>query len=308
MKISPDADTDLPSYFTSSPKWAIQITIRQLIRNTSLKFIHLTDPHFVPKGDTLYGRDPRLTFDAAIADINAQHADAEAVIITGDLTHLGQSDAFENLADALAPLTPPLKLLIGNHDHRPTFAEYFPDQVFDPNGFVQSTLQTPVGVFIFLDTVLEGTHAGHYCAQRCAWLAETLAAIGDQDAYLFMHHPPFDVGVAAMDAIGLQQKQAFQDVILQQQHKVRHLFFGHVHRPMAGSWLDIPFSTLRGTNHQVWLDFTSETIQGSFEPPAYCVVNVTPETVVVHFHDFLDDSQKFSLAESPWDDWSRRKM
>jgi len=99
----------------------------------AMKFIHLTDPHFVPKGDTLYGRDPRLTFDAAIADINAQHADADAVIITGDLTHLGQSDAFENLADALAPL----KLMIGNHDHRSTFAEYFPDQVFDPNGSVQ---------------------------------------------------------------------------------------------------------------------------------------------------------------------------
>ena len=51
---------------------------------------------------------------------------------------------------------------------------------------------------------------------------------------------------------------------------------------MAGSWLDIPFSTLRATNHQVWLDFKSHGIQGSFEPPAYCVVMLGDETVMVH--------------------------
>jgi 3',5'-cyclic AMP phosphodiesterase CpdA len=270
-----------------------------------MKFIHLTDPHFVPKGDTLYGRDPSVTLAAAIADINHHHHDADAVVITGDLTHLGQEAAFAHLAETLAPLAPPLKLLIGNHDHRPSFAQFFPDQVFDKNGFAQSTLQTPAGVFIFLDTVLEGTHAGHYCAARCAWLAETLDAVGDQDAYVFMHHPPFNVGVAAMDAIGLHQKQAFQDVILPRQHKIRHLFFGHLHRPVAGSWLDIPFSTLRGTNHQVWYDIDNPVLQGSFEPPAYCVVNINAETVIVHYHDFLDDSQKFSFDDSPWDDWSR---
>jgi len=82
---------------------------------------------------------------------------------------------------------------------------------------------------------------------------------------------------------------------------VRHLFFGHVHRPISGSWHGVPFSTLRGTNHQVWLDFAAKgDIPGSHEPPAYGVVLINHETVVVHSHDFMDQSLKFSLgAQKP---------
>ena len=91
-----------------------------------MKFIHLTDPHFIPPGKTLYGRDPRIALDAAVADINAANSDAEMVVITGDLTHWGEPEAFANLADCLAPLTMPVKLLIGNHDHRPDLSRTFP--------------------------------------------------------------------------------------------------------------------------------------------------------------------------------------
>lgn len=57
-------------------------------------------------------------------------------------------------------------------------------------------------------------------------------------------------------------------------------------------------STLRATNHQVWLDFSAEAdIPGSHEPPAYAVVLIDDNRVVVHNHDFLDASRKFSLGE-----------
>lgn len=272
----------------------------------SMKFIHFTDPHFVPAGRKLYGRDPRVVVDALVAEINARHADAEAVVVTGDLTHWGEREAFANLAEALAPLRPPLRLLLGNHDARSVFATCFPDQQRDPNGFVQSVLETSAGLFVFLDTQLDGTHAGHYCEARCAWLAETLARHGDRDLFLFMHHPPFDTGIPAMDRIGLVQRSRFREVVEPHRARIRHLFYGHVHRPIAGSWLGIPASTVRATNHQVWLDLDAEEIQGSFEPPAFCVVLIDPESVLVHYHDFLDDSAKYELHDSPWDDWSRR--
>ena len=272
-----------------------------------MKFIHLTDTHFVPTGKELYGRDPRPALDAAVRDINENHADAEVVVVTGDLTHWGEPAAFENLADALAPLSPPLRLLIGNHDDRDIFKAHFPGQHRDENGFVQSTLETSAGVFVFLDTVLAGTHAGHYCETRCAWLSHTLQALSGRDAFLFMHHPPFDTGIAATDLIGLQQRDEFRKAVEPHKAHIRHLFFGHVHRPMAGSWLGIPVSTVRATNHQVWFNMKTEKIQGSFEPPAYSVVLIDEASVVVHFHDFLDASRKFALGDSPWNDWSRRE-
>lgn len=274
-----------------------------------MKLIHLTDTHFVPPGQTLYGGDPRATLAAAVADINKHHADADLVVITGDLTHWGEADAFACLAETLDPLRPPLQLLIGNHDDRTAFAAAFPKQQRDDNGFVQSVLPTPEGHFIFLDTNLTGTHAGWYCDLRRTWLAARLAeaAKADQPVFLFMHHPPFKIGLGPLDRIALQEPEAFKAVVAPHAGRIRHLFFGHIHRPLCGSWQGIPVSSLRALNHQCWLDFAAtDEIQGSFEPPAYAVVLIEAEQVIIHTHDFLDQSQKFSLRQSPVEDWAVR--
>ncbi len=273
-----------------------------------MKLIHLTDTHFVPKGETLYGRDPRATLEKAVADINENHADAELAVITGDLTHWGEPESFQNLAEVLKNLKPPLQLLIGNHDDRAVFAEVFPDQARDENGFIQSLRQTSAGHFIFLDTVLAGTHAGHFCKERRTWLLRALDRATDgRDIFLFMHHPPFVIGMPSMDRIGLMEAEEFRQVVEPFKGQIRHLFYGHVHRPMSGSWLGIPFSTLRAMNHQVWFALGSdEQLPGSFEPPAYSVALIEVDRVVVHTHDFMDDSPKFAMHDSPWDDWSRK--
>jgi 3',5'-cyclic AMP phosphodiesterase CpdA len=191
-----------------------------------MKIIHLSDTHFVPPGKKLYGREPKIALDAAIADINAHHADAELVIATGDLTHWGEPAAFDSLAGSFAALEPPLKLLIGNHDARETFKQYFPDQDGDGTGFIHSVQDTSAGRFVYLDTVLAGTHQGHFCAERCRWLSETLAASAGRDVFLFMHHPPFLIGLPALDAISLQQRDEFRAAVEPHKASIRHLFFG----------------------------------------------------------------------------------
>lgn len=274
-----------------------------------MKLIHLTDTHFIPRGETLYGRDPKAALSAAVASINAEHADADFVVVTGDLTHWGEPEAFDNLAEVLSVLVPPLELLVGNHDDRDTFSTYFPNQARDANGFVQSVRKTEAGWMVFLDTILPGTHAGYFCEARCRWLAGTLAQAKAEDApvFLFMHHPPFEIGLAPLDRISLQQKEAFWSTIEPHRGLIRHLFFGHIHRPLSGSWHGIPVSTLRAMNHQCALDFTAQdSIAGSFEPPAYAVVLIDDVSVLIHPHDFMDTSPRFSLHDSPVDDWAKR--
>jgi hypothetical protein len=96
------------------------------------------------------------------------------------------------------------------------------------------------------------------------------------DCFLFMHHPPFDTGPKAMERIGLTERDAFWQVL----------------------------SPHAAINHQVWFDLTSEDqTPGSFESPAYAIVLVDAERLVVHPHDFLDASPKFALEDSPVDDW-----
>jgi hypothetical protein len=107
-----------------------------------------------------------------------------------------------------------------------------------------------------------------------------------------MHHPPFEVGLPCVDRIGLGADGAAIAEIVAPHRNVRHLFFGHVHRPICGSWLGIPMSTMRGTNHQVPFDFDAvEVVPKSQEPPAYAVAFIDDRQVVVHVHDYLDTSR-----------------
>ncbi|MEQ8344941.1 MAG: phosphodiesterase [Sneathiellaceae bacterium] len=263
-----------------------------------MKLIHLTDTHLVMPGETLHGLDPKRRLDACIADIRRHHGDADHCIITGDLAHWGEAGAYAALRESLDALDLPITLAIGNHDDRPTLLRHFPAVPVDRHGFMQQAFDTPAGRFMVLDTNEPGTHAGWYCERRQDWLAGELART-DGAVFLFMHHPPFDIGLAPLDRIGLRQAEAVRDIVEPYAHRVRHLFFGHVHRPVAGSWLGIPVSTVRATNHQCWLDFAAgaDGLAGTHEPPAYAVVLIDEDRVIVHLHDFLYAGPRFSLAE-----------
>ena len=169
-----------------------------------MKLIQFTDTHFIPPGKTLYGRDPSIALERCIADINQQHDDADLCVVTGDLTHWGEPEAFEHLKEHLSALKIPWRLLVGNHDVRDEFVKWFPDQVLDENGFVQSTEDYAPGRFIFLDTNEPGRHEGWYCETRLAWLDAQLKNTGEQDVFLFMHHPPFDIGIPSLVAESLE--------------------------------------------------------------------------------------------------------
>ena len=176
--------------------------------------------------------------------------------------------------------------MLGNHDDREVFTKYFPRIELDENGFVQYEVKTPEGIFLILDTLEKGTDSGVFCEKRLKWLKKKLEEHEDQTIYLFMHHPPFDLHFPCIDRIGLKDKEGFHQVTQNHMHSIRHLFFGHAHRPLSGNWQGISFSSLRGTNHQVKLDFNSQVITALDEPPEYSVVFMTEESVVVHSHSY----------------------
>jgi Icc protein len=266
-----------------------------------MKLIQITDLHLVAPGKTLFDSDPRERLRLCLGDVVRCHADADLVVVTGDLAHNGEPAAYQVLRDALSAFPLPTRLLIGNHDSRVNFHACFPDAPSDEGGFVQSAIDTPVGRLVFLDTNEPGTHEGRYCARRRHWLARQCDGAEGRPIYLFMHHPMGRIRYRPMDDLGLAERDAFRDAL--RGRDVRHIFAGHVHRPISGSWGGIPFSTLRGLNHQVWLDFSvAEGIPSSLEPPAYAIILIDDDDVIVHLHDFLDRSPKYlyqpSLPES----------
>jgi 3',5'-cyclic AMP phosphodiesterase CpdA len=265
----------------------------------AMKIVQVTDTHLVGAGQSVYGIDPRARLDACFADINARHGDAAFCVLSGDLTDRGEAGAYRELRHALSALRVPYHVMIGNHDSRQTLLEVLPETPADPNGFLQCALDTPAGRVLLLDTVEAGRHAGAYCEARADWLAARLDEAGDGPVYIFMHHPPFDIGIPSLDRIRLADPAAFVRAI-EGRRNLRHIFFGHVHRPVSGSWRGIPFSALRGTAHQVALDLHTESpIPKTREPPAYAVILLAAERTVVHLHDYLDHSPIDGAASPP---------
>ena len=252
-----------------------------------MKILQVTDTHMVPPGTTLLGLRPRERLEACFADINAHHRDAACCILTGDLADRGAPAAYDELRAALEGLQVPWHLLIGNPDDREAFKAAFPETPCDANGFVQQAFDTAAGRFILLDTHDPGVHAGAYCAARAAWLETELAAAGPRPVYLFMHHPPFEIGIPSLDRIRLLEPEGLATVLAGRDN-IRHIFFGHVHRPVSGAWRGIPFSALRATVHQVPFDLeTVAPVPYSLEPPAYAVIFLEPGRTLVHLHDYL---------------------
>lgn len=262
-----------------------------------MKFIQVTDTHLVPPGDRLCALQPSDRLAAVVERINAMDADADFMVLTGDLSYHGMEPAYRTLREVLANLSMPYHLLIGNHDDRESFKRIFPDTPTDPNGFVQYTVETEVGAFVMLDSVEHEQSHGVLCADRLDWLESQLARYRDDPVYLFLHHPPFPVGIRSLDDCMLRDPAPLAR-LLKAHGDIRHIFYGHVHRPIAGSWMGIPATTLPGTNHQVGLYLGAEPdMLGSHEPPAYGVCLIEADTVVLHMRYFLDDSPRFLLSD-----------
>lgn len=259
-----------------------------------MKIIQVTDVHLGRRGELRYGADLHERLDRCIDHINARHGDAALCVFTGDLTDAGETQAYADLKAALDRLIVPYRLLPGNHDRRANLIAAFPENGTDENGFAQSVFDTPQGRLVFLDSLSEGRVTGELCDGRLDWLDARLAEAAGRAAYLFLHHPPVELGLTLLDPLGLDQPQRLIDV-LTRHGNVRYIFFGHVHRDIAGTVAGIPFSVQRGLHARFMLDVAGDEMVEQ-APPAYSIILVDGQRVVIHSCDFLEQWPLWSPA------------
>lgn len=272
-----------------------------------MKLIHMSDIHLTTPGATIGGRDPRRNFELALAHILRDHHDAELMVITGDLSDWGDRDDYQWLKTSLDAFPIPVRLCIGNHDDRGAFLSVFADLAGE-DGFVQGVHDTPVARCLFLDTNHAQTHAGRYCDDRLRWLA---ARLGEHDGpfLLFMHHNPMPTHLLPLDQIRLLDDAAFRRLIARHRDRIRHVFFGHCHLPLAGSVAGVPVSSLRGTNHASYPLF-SETrmLSASDLPESYGVVFFGEDYVTVHMVEFGYTGPIRVEGSPEYQAWNRETM
>ncbi|WP_257255557.1 MULTISPECIES: phosphodiesterase [unclassified Endozoicomonas] len=254
------------------------------------RFVHFSDPQLVPAGMLNYDIDPQARLKHCVDTLLQQVPESSACIITGDLTHWGEKEAYKALKEELDRLSFPVYCLMGNHDHRQNFLDVFPNHPRQQEGFIQFTVETELVNLICLDTLDDRKRSGVLCEQRLAWLKHELEA-ANKPVCLFMHHPPFETGLASMDRDNLVNSEALRSMIQPHKEWIRHLFFGHLHRSVSGHWQGISFSCPPSLVHQTPFNFDNPKPDSvSPEPPVYNLVDIHPDRLVVHTHNFLHDS------------------
>ena len=221
------------------------------------------------------GVDPEKQLRAAVTDILAKHADADLLVVTGDLCNDGDAEAYDLLHDILSPVTFEIRLLLGNHDRRAEFLKGFPTQPQDENGYVQSYLDTKFGRLLFLDTHEAGVIGGIYGADRMAWLDRALASAGDMPVTVFIHHPPFDAGIAHFEKIGMHDDGAIMRRLRTHPAGVRHVVFGHTHVALAGTSAEgIAYSSGLACSHRFITDLNARNPWWTGGNPCYRIIRL----------------------------------
>ncbi|MCF3936552.1 phosphodiesterase [Acuticoccus sp. M5D2P5] len=255
-------------------------------------FAQLTDFHLRPPGTLTLGEvDTDRLVSAAIDRVNAEHPEIEAVLVTGDLTDLGEEEAYNRAAMLLARFAVPVLVIPGNHDRadvmRDAFAAFPGVATAAVDGKICHATEIGGVTVVSLDTLVANAPHGTVGVEQLDWLDATLAA-ATGPALVAMHHPPFAVGIGFMDRVSLTDSAALAAVLTRHPNVMR-VVCGHVHRTIVGAVGRVPAIAVPGVAHQVHLSLSPEAGPALvMEPPAYGIHIVRDGETISHVA-YVDD-------------------
>jgi len=263
----------------------------------------ISDLHARPHGCPAYGAvDTNAGLARVVDAILKLDPPPDCVLVTGDLADNGLPEEYGIVRAALRRLPMPVYVIPGNHDRREMFRdELGPDYDYLPRtGFLHYVVDSFAVRLIGLDTVVTGEDGGEICAAREAWLAERLAEGAGKPTLVFMHHPPFPVGVDGMDVIPCRVSPGFATLIARRP-EIERVLCGHYHRSILRRFAGSIGYVVPGTAHQVALDLRpGATNQFIMEPPAFAIHVWTPELgMVTHLQPIGDYGPRRPFALDP---------
>lgn len=220
----------------------------------------ITDLH-VKKGRRLaYQKvDTACATENAVAHINAMSDTIDAVLVSGDVVDAGSEEEYWEVRPILDQLSAPYYVIPGNHDHASTMLTVFADKAYvDPemDHFSYVIDDYPLRL-VGLDTSVAGKPYGYLPPGRLDWLEKNLSNQSEKPTLIFLHHPPFRMGIAHMDVQNLLNAEALFE-LLNQHTQVIHIAAGHIHRASETVINGVGCSTAPAPAHAVTPDFNPD--------------------------------------------------
>jgi len=268
-----------------------------------LKFIHMTDTHLLDGDRLLYGVSPKDRLTACFRHIKTNHPDAAFVVITGDIADNGSYVAYRQLCDTVKEFGLVVFVIPGNHDNINIMRLVLPEfngnlNEIEPGTWMPSFITSESCAYVFLDTTSHGVDHGIFDHDQAEILKNCLSNLSTHSIFLFMHHPPFDVGIPAMDMINLLDPEPLYSALVPFKPNIRHIFLGHLHKTIHGTWRGMPFSAIRSTVHQVCTKSGSNNLNVDAvaccnETPEYSIVEINSNGVICNAERFAENVQIF---------------
>lgn len=186
-----------------------------------MRVVQITDSHLYADTEARSRAGvPWRQFQQVLSAVATEQPDI--VIFTGDISQDESAASYALAVQAMNALPCPWYWLPGNHDQLALMTAEHP---------LVDEVDLGTWRLLLLNTQVEGQPYGELGVEQLANLAEQLEN-DERPTLIAMHHPPVDVGAAWMDAIGLQDREAFWELLSNYSH-VKIIVFGHVHQAYA---------------------------------------------------------------------------
>jgi len=263
--------------------------------------VHLSDTHLLAENRPLGGRyDTGANLRRALDAVESLGIRPDALVFTGDLTDLGEPEAYAALRASVEPvaerLGAPLVWVAGNHDERPALRR----GLFD----LEPTEEPVTGVWdlaglrlVVLDSTVPGWHHGDLDAGQLAWLRDVLAEPASLGTILALHHPPLPSHVPFFDILELRDQAGLAAAIAGSD--VRGILAGHLHYSTNGTFAGVPVSVSAATCYTMDLARPASSVNGMDAAQSFRLVHVYDDTIT-HTVVPLEDAEAGQFFSSEW--------
>lgn len=246
------------------------------------RIVHLSDTHLLSGRGRLHGAvDQDALLRTALGQLERSGAPADAIVLTGDLTDLGEPDAYDRLRELVEPLAGRLGAAIvwvpGNHDERPTFARHLLDE--PETDAPLDRVHTVGGLrIIALDTTVPGYHHGDLGRDQLDWLAAELERPAEHGTILAVHHPPIPASSALMSLLELRGQDELAALL--RGAEVRAILGGHLHYSTHGTFAGVPVHVAGAGCYSIDPAAPAERLRGIDGGQSFAIIDVHDDTVV----------------------------